>query len=84
MAIEVVMKKHPNHARQFRYTVKRPTDAASLDIMRWLFQNFGPSSLADLHNGVWFFHHEIEKYPYEPLYYFKHEKDAVYFRMTWE
>lgn len=75
--------KHPNHARQFRHKVARPNNADSRDILKWLYTNFGKSSTMDLHTGVWFFDTGME-YPYKPYYFFKHERDAVYFRMTWE
>lgn len=77
------MARNPNHARQFQYRVRRPENVDSKIVLKWLWSNFGKSSIMDLHNGVWFFDPD-GKYPYEPAYYFKHEKDAVYFRMTWE
>lgn len=77
------MRKNANHARQFQYKVNRPTNTDSRELLRWLYANFGKSSIMDLRNGVWFFDTGFE-YPYEPAYWFKYEKDAVYFRMTWE
>ncbi len=77
------MRKHQNHARQFRYQVERPKNADARELLKWLYTNFGKSSSMDLHEGVWFFDTGTT-YPYNPMYFFKHEADAIYFRMTWE
>lgn len=77
------MAKNPNHARQFHYKVEKPPGVDSKELLKWLMNNFGKSSLMDLHNGVWFFDPGKE-WPHTPFYRFKYEKDAVYFKMTWE
>lgn len=75
--------KNPNHARQFKYKIKRPKNVDSKEVLKWLWANFGKSSVMDLKGGVWFFNMDKD-WPYEATYYFKYEQDATLFRMRFE